>query len=165
MTRYFSTVVLVDGSPNETWINIFKVPSSGILPEIAPIIPQLVTAQPSGNPPPPKVNVGAIVGGVVGGVAVICLTILGALMIVRRNRSQPAAHDPLTVSTVQPKAPDTATVAGAPAVMQPYSPSSTTSPVQPHEAGMPPPGAYTAPNAPAIATSGHVNTSAHELGA
>jgi hypothetical protein len=165
VTRYFSTVVLVDGSPNETWINIFKVPSSGILPEIAPIIPQLVTAQPSGNPPPPKVNVGAIVGGVVGGVAVICLTILGALMIVRRNRSQPAAHDPLTVSTVQPKAPDTATVAGAPAVMQPYSPSSTTSPVQPHEAGMPPPGAYTAPNAPAIATSGHVNTSAHELGA
>ncbi|KAM6516455.1 hypothetical protein FALCPG4_014638 [Fusarium falciforme] len=165
VTRYFSTVVLVDGSPTETWINIFYVPSSGTLPDIAPTIPSLVTTQLSDNPPPPKANVGAIVGGVVGGVAVICLTILGALMIVRRNRSQPAAHDSLTVSTVQPKAPDTATVAGAPAVMQPYSPSSTTSPVQAHDAGMPPPGAYTAPNASAIATSGHVNTSAYELGA
>ncbi|RMJ18065.1 hypothetical protein CDV36_002265 [Fusarium kuroshium] len=167
VTRYFSTIVLVDRVPITTWVNIFIAPPDDFI-SIPPTIPPLggvATAQPTDDPPGPGgVNIGAIVGGVVGGVAVICLTILGALMIVRRNRNQAAPQESLPASTAQSKPPDTTTVTGAPAVIQPYSPASTTSPVQPHDAGMPLPGAYSAPNVPVITTSGHINTSAHELG-
>ncbi|KAH6869250.1 hypothetical protein B0T10DRAFT_568971 [Thelonectria olida] len=53
-----------------------------------------VPPQESTNPPEPKPPVGAIIGGVVGGLAILGFIILGAIYLLRRKRSQTESEAP-----------------------------------------------------------------------
>ncbi|KAJ4229149.1 hypothetical protein NW759_003872 [Fusarium solani] len=170
--REFKTVVFVDGTPSMTWVDAMFTPtteSTATDPSetfetttttTTEELSETKTAPPP--PPPPGLNVGAVVGGVVGGLAVISLTILGILYILRRNRRRDQSHSSLPESTAHSSVPDTKVV-GSPTITQPYSPR-TISPIQPQNDATLPQTVYFNHDALEAATSDHLSASTHELG-
>ena len=165
--REFTTIVFVDGTPSMTWVNPVFTPitdSTATDPsetfETIEEPSETKTAPPP--PPPPGLNVGAVVGGVVGGLAVISLTILGILYILRRNRRRDQSHGSLPESTAHSRFPDPKVV-GSPTITQPYSPR-TMSPIQPQNDATLPQTAYFNHDAFEAATSDHLSASTHEHG-
>ncbi|KAH7019567.1 hypothetical protein EDB80DRAFT_870203 [Ilyonectria destructans] len=95
--REFTTLILVDGTPISTFISSSTTTSSTTTSSTS----TLPTHIPNGGP-----NVGAIVGGVVGGLAVIGLTVLAILLILRRqkrNQTTPPKPSPGLAPQAQPE--------------------------------------------------------------
>lgn len=157
--RDFTTVVLVDGSPVTSWTNGISPtgPSRGTI---------TVTSQPSQatetKPPPPGVNVGAVVGGVFGGLAFVSLVVIGVMLILRRNRKTAAPRDPLPDYVTQSNMPHAKAMAGSPTLTQPYSPT-LRSPVQSQHGGMAPQVVGQYPEAYGTVSPSHQSMSTHEL--
>ncbi|KAM6516466.1 hypothetical protein FALCPG4_014649 [Fusarium falciforme] len=167
--REFTTIVFVDGTPSEAWVNpIFTPITDSAIADPSETFETITTEDPRETepapppPPPPGLNVGAVVGGVVGGLAVISLTILGILYILRRNRRRDQSHGSLPESTTHSSVPDTK-VAGSPTITQPYTPR-TMSPIQPQNDAALPQTAYFNHDAVEAATSDHLSASTHEFG-
>ncbi|RSL54309.1 hypothetical protein CEP54_009925 [Fusarium duplospermum] len=157
--RDFTTVVLVDGSPVTSWTN--AIPSSTTRRTVTVTREASETADP--KPPPPGINVGAVVGGVIGGLAFVSLVVIGIILILRRKRDKAEANEPpLPDYTAQSNIPDAKSMA-APTLTQPYSPTPV-SPIESPNGGMPPPAFYQHPEPYGIASPGHQNMNAHELG-
>ncbi|KAF5674938.1 hypothetical protein FHETE_2689 [Fusarium heterosporum] len=51
------------------------------------------TSSKEDTPANPSTNIGAIIGGVIGGLVVICGTVIVAILLLRRNRRRDAKHD------------------------------------------------------------------------
>ncbi|KAM0438582.1 hypothetical protein ACHAPT_001334 [Fusarium lateritium] len=184
--RDFKTVVLVDGTTITTWPDTEATPdteaapdnkatpeteipkgTSPVLGTSAPTDPpeeeETDRPEPTQTPPRPDgVNVGAVVGGVIGGLAVISLTVLGIIFIRRRTRTRPSTDDPPTGTDAQSTVPDMRSVVSSPTLNQPYSPT-TNSPIYPHGDGMPPQAVYQHPDSHIAASPGHLSASTHEL--
>ncbi|WAO94640.1 Hypothetical protein NCS54_01223200 [Fusarium falciforme] len=164
--REFTTIVFVDGTPSMVWVDT-PIAESPINDPIETFetttTEEPIETEPAPPPPPhPGLNVGAVVGGVVGGLAVISLTILGILYILRRNRRRDQSHGSLPESTAHSSVPDTKVV-GSPTITQPYTPR-TMSPIQPQNDATLPQTAYFNHDAVEAATSDHLSASTHEFG-
>ncbi|WAO94651.1 Hypothetical protein NCS54_01224300 [Fusarium falciforme] len=161
--RDFTTVVLVDGNPVTSWTNAVTMdpPTTSTTTRTVTVTKES-TGTTQTKPPPPGVNVGAVVGGVIGGVAFVSLVVIGITLFLRRKREKPEPNDSLPDHAIQSNMPDAKAMAVSPTITQPYSPTLISS-IEPQNGGIPPPAFYQHPEPHGTAGPGHQSMEAHEL--
>jgi hypothetical protein len=161
--RDFTTVVLVDGNPVTSWTNAVTMdPSTTSTTRRTATVTGESTETTQTKPPPPGVNVGAVVGGVIGGVAFVSLVVIGVTLFLRRKREKAEPNDSLPDYAIQSNMPDAKAMAVSPTITQPYSPTLISS-IEPQNGGIPPPAFYQHPEPYGTASPGHQSMEAHEL--
>ncbi|UPL01899.1 hypothetical protein LCI18_012833 [Fusarium solani-melongenae] len=161
--RDFTTVVLVDGNPVTSWTNVVIMdPSTPSTTRRTVTVTMESTETTQTKPPTSAVNVGAVVGGVIGGVALVSLVIIGVMLFLRRKREKAEPNDSPPDNAIQSNMPDAKAMAVSPTITQPYS-STLISSIEPQSGGIPPPAFYQHPEPYGTASPGHQSLEAHEL--